>query len=223
MKLRIPAPANKEWVKRFKSKPMLGRTKTYWRRLLECYAEDDLLSTIHDICGPESIVDKEKTLRNDEIKRLRALKNAKKQLNRSIATLDQVVLAWETVYSLGYGMFMATPAEIRIGSSGQKPTIDFDDLLMELRRYARALENHLAVVEVRRKSMKELNRNLGLAAVARVFMLCTKEPYWREFSDIVNAGYEAHGDRVRTLTAEAAQRLWSRYIRTTTVPLPVRR
>lgn len=222
MKLHIPGPADKAWVKRFKSKLILERTKTYWRRLLKCYGEDDLLDTIHGVCGPNSALDKERKVRKDDIERLTTLKKAKKQLDESIDVLDDVLAAFETVYpTMGYGMFLASPAEIRSGLPGQKPTTDFDDLLMESRRYADSLRNHLVLVEARRKSMKSLNRNLGIAALARTFMLCTKEPYWQEFSEVVNAGYEAHGD-ARTLSADAAQRLWSRYLRTTSIPWPGR-
>jgi hypothetical protein len=212
--LPLAGPADPRWVKQFQSR-LKPRTRTYryWQLLRKCWPEDQLLNMIHHACGSKSISEHDKTFRRTELERIKKLKDAKQQLDKSIETLEKVSATLEKVYpEIGAALYMKSPVK-DAALDYKLPTAQFDELVAELRSYARSFQYHLEIVETLRRSF-EVPGNLAIATLARFFIACTGEPHWLEFSDLVNMAFGAHGRREeKPMTPEAAQQLYSRFQR----------
>jgi hypothetical protein len=214
---RFPAPASKKWVQQFKSRLTLSRTRTYWQHLVHCYPESFLLDAIHDTCGPESLISKIRNVRKGEIAERKKLSETAKELDENIAALERLA---RTLYIvdpvLAPIMFMPTDSDKEYAELPEpRPTITVGQILMELQKYALALQhyrNRWDAEQASRAPTKKLTRNLALGILFDVFISCAGEPHWREVSDIINAAYFAHGIEDESLTEEAAQKLWSRHL-----------
>jgi hypothetical protein len=157
-----------------------------------------------------------RTLRKNETVQLKKLAAAANSLDQSIDALEGLARTLRIVDPLlgpllfGARLSAIDPAQL----PEPRPTIPFGVILVELGKYAVALQhsrNLLHSEQVGRAPTRALTRNLLLSILFEGFMSCAGEPHWLEVSDIINAAYYAHRIENNDMSEAVAQRLWSRH------------